>query len=69
MKQINQAFVPQWPELKLNEMMNQVKADQQVMSYLPDPDEKKIIDRQFFWSILSTLRPDFVGKLVNDAAD
>ena len=39
------------------------------MSYLPDPNEKKSVDRKFFWSIISTLRPKYVQLLIKDAAD
>ena len=37
------------------------------MKYFPDIQEKELPDREFMWTILSTLREDAVKKLIEDA--
>ena len=44
-----------------------VKQVQDFMKYFPNLEDNELPDRNFMWTILSTLREDEVKKLVKDA--
>ena len=46
----------------------QLQGDAELLRYFPDYGKKKRLpDREYFWAILNTQRPDFVNRIVNDA--
>ena len=49
-------------------MLPKLKADAELMRYMPDRLPKgKQIERQYFWTCLNTLRPEYTKRLVENA--
>ena len=57
--------VPHFPELSVDKLYSIFSVDEEVMKYLPV--EKKKAPKTFVWRVLSTLRPDWVQKVLEDA--
>ena len=57
--EIRQVTVPFYQELSVKNLFEALSEDYEVLSYLPDSG-KRTNDRNFMWSIVNTLRPDFV---------
>lgn len=62
--------VPQYQELSVCKIWNEVKEDEELMMYFLDeyPDGK-YPDRRYFYYVLNTLYPDFVTRLINHAQE
>jgi len=61
--------IPHWPELGLKQMWPIAHTVPGLPDYLPSDWTlaNNKIERRFFWVIFSTMAPDYVGDLVNDA--
>ena len=59
---------PPWPELAPKYIWAEAIKHPQFLQYLPDQwsANAKILDRVFFYGVLTTLAPDFVDKLIKD---
>ena len=68
-KDVPQLKAPLWPELALNELWPQFKADAMLMEYLPNSASKKNPPREFVWGVLQSLQHDYCEKLIGEAFD
>ena len=59
--------IPKYKELSTNNVWIKVKQVPDLMKYFPNLEDNWLPDRDFMWTILSTLREDEVKKLVKDA--
>ena len=61
--------VPHYDELSVKKIFPELKGDKAFMSYFPDKFPKgKGPPRDYFFNILNTLYPDYLGKLMEHAA-
>ena len=63
--------VPSWPELSVKNVYPQVREQcPEIMAYLPDPEDSasRLPPRDFFFAVLSALKPQEVDDMVNKAA-
>ena len=60
--------VPPYEELAVSKIFEQVKGDQRIMMHLNFyPDVKELPDHDFFYTVLGSLVPDYVGGLIRHA--
>jgi len=65
--EVKELNIPNWPELSVNRMWREAIKQPYFTMYMPDcwgPEKKT--ERNFFWSIFTTLQPEFVEILVDD---
>ena len=61
------AIVPNWPELSVKRIWVEAVKHRDFLLYLPDNwTQDKKTERNFFWSILATLQPDYCLHLIDD---
>ena len=65
-KDVSKINVPSYPELSVKQLYEQLKDDDEVLSYLPNVG-KRAPDRVFVWTTVHSLRPNFVRKAVEKA--
>jgi hypothetical protein len=59
--QINYILVPIYEELSVKKILDMVKNESEIISYLPDELlTKKIPEREYFFNILNTVYPGFL---------
>jgi hypothetical protein len=59
--QINFIIVPIYEELSVKKILDMVKNESEIISYLPDELlTKKIPEREYFFNILNTVYPGFL---------
>jgi hypothetical protein len=59
--QINFIIVPIYEELSVKKILDMVKNESELISYLPDELlTKKIPEREYFFNILNTVYPGFL---------
>ena len=57
--------VPNWPELSLKRCFTMVtESCPEILNYLPDFNENKPVDRDFFWQVTYTLCPNEVETFI-----
>ena len=60
--------VPKFDELSVRNIYPRVINDDEIMMYFPDSYPKdKGPSREYFFTILNSLRPEYMGKLVTHA--
>ena len=67
-RQVPTLSIPAWPEMGVKRVWKHAQKIAGFSTYLPDdwrPD--KIMERKFFYGILSAMSSDFVKELVNEA--
>jgi hypothetical protein len=58
---INYILVPIYEELSVKKILDMVKHESEIISYLPDELlTKKIPEREYFFNILNTVYPGFL---------
>ena len=65
---VPQLFVPNWPELGVRTIWPQAARIKDFLRHLPDdwrPDHNT--ERKFFYGVLTSLAPQFVHRVVNEA--
>ena len=63
--ELNRVTLPHYSELSMNNLLNQVKDDNQVKRYLHDKFmDKKKPSRQFLIDIIGTIYPGFFKELI-----
>jgi hypothetical protein len=71
MKQINvrSVVVPHYEELSVKNLYADAMKDELIKDYLPDLEQNsnRIPEREFFFGILGTLRPEYLKKITEDA--
>lgn len=72
-KDVPTRTVPQWPQLAVKYIYPQVVAQlPEIAQYLPDPigkDSKRLPERDFFYKVVNSLRPDIVDSAIQQAAE
>jgi hypothetical protein len=54
-------------ELTVKNLINKAYADRKISSYLPElQGKKKVINRDFLFTIINTVNPDFFPKNIKD---
>jgi hypothetical protein len=67
---VKQIIVPKYDELSVKNLQLQVFDDPLVKDYFPDMnDNKRTIDRTFFYNVLNTVYPEYLSKLVDHALE
>ena len=61
--------VPKYGELSLSKMWAQVKADPELMIYFPDYLESQLPDRDYMFSIISTVYPKTLKEIISKARE
>jgi hypothetical protein len=60
--------VPMYDELTVKNNYDQVLQDNEVAQLFPNLDCSQILpNRDYFYTVLNTLRPDYVSKLIEEA--
>ena len=60
--------MPKYDELSISKIMEFFKDDPRVLVYFPDNLPKgRLPDRQYFFNIVNTVYPGYVGQLINQA--
>jgi hypothetical protein len=61
--------VPKFPELSVKSMFEEAIRDPEVGIYLPDfeMNSKKFPEREFFFGVLASLRPDYLKQVIDIA--
>jgi hypothetical protein len=60
--------MPRLKEFTLKTLYDQVKGDRELMMHLPDPEmSRRPTDRKFAYTIVNSLRPDYLRKIFDDA--
>ena len=58
--------VPRYSELATEKICAFVKEVSELLSYFPNLQDGELLDREFMWTILSTLREDTIKELIQD---
>ena len=65
LSQVRHVKVPKYQELSVLNLHEEVLSDPEIRMYFPDSLPKgKLPDREFFFNILATLRPEYVDNLI-----
>ena len=57
--------MPRFNEFKLNNLLEEIKEDQEIMKHLPDLlTVKARHNRKFVASVISTIKPNFISGLL-----
>ena len=71
LKQINvqRVVVPHYEELSVKNLYDDAMKDELIKDYLPDLEQNsnRIPERDFFFGILGSLRPEYLKKIIDDA--
>ena len=59
--------VPKYSELSLSKMWTHVKTDPDLMAYFPDYLESQLPDRDYMFSIISTVYPKTLKEIISKA--
>ena len=60
--------VPLYKELSLKVLMNEVKADSELMMYLPDPEQQsRPLNRTFVLRVLFAKKTEWMNHIVQEA--
>ena len=60
--------IPHYDELGVRHIFEQFRGDEEVMKYLQDEYPKgRYPDRQYFYTILNTVHPDYVKAMIEHA--
>ena len=63
-REIRCFHVPWYKELWIKKLYPKLKEDEKILKYLPDYGESELLDREFFFSIVSTLYPNEMQFLI-----
>jgi len=71
LQETRQFRVPLWPELSIARIWPQAKQLEHFILYMPDEwdTQPKKVERDFFWTILGSLQPDFVEHVIIDCRE
>ena len=61
--------VPKYEELAVKNLYDEAMNDPEVSKYLPDlgMSSNKLPERDFFFAILGTVKPDYLRQVIDDA--
>ena len=61
--------VPKYEELSVKNLYKDALQDPEISPYLPSPDQslKKLPERDFFFNIIGTIKPDYLKQIINEA--
>ena len=59
--------VPKYSELSIAKLWPNIKEVPELNIYFPDLKENELPERKYTWSVISTLKPDVVKKLLSEA--
>ena len=60
-------FPPQWPELSVQRVWQQLRDDDSVTKYFPQYDESECPPRKFFWPVFQKTHRELYRSMINDA--
>ena len=62
-------MVPKYEELSVKNLYEDALNDPEVGSFLPDlaMNSNRLPERDFFFGILGTIKPDYLKQIINDA--
>ena len=60
-------IIPRYKELSVKSMWEYVKEIEEIHQYFPDYTLKQLLERDYLFAILSTLRADSLDSLVSEA--
>ena len=58
--------LPKLSQLQIKKIWPAVLQDRELLAYMPDVDAERLPPRNFFFQILSTVRPDMFNKLLSE---
>jgi len=66
---VSSIVVPHYDELSVKNLYADAMKDELVKDYLPDLEQNsnKVPERDFFFGILNSLRPQYIKKVIEDA--
>ena len=66
---VTNIVVPHYEELSVKNLYNDAMKDELVKDYLPELEQNsnRIPERDFFFGILNSLRPEYLKKIIEDA--
>ena len=66
--QVRVITAPKYQELSIRNLYNAVEDDKELLKYLPNPNKvHSKISKQFLWTVLDALRPDFAKQIAQHA--
>jgi hypothetical protein len=66
-EQVRQVHVPRVAEFKVKGLLEMARKDELVSKYLPDVSEKRVMNRQFLFTVINTLRPSYFPTEIHGA--
>ena len=67
MSQINKVNIPNFEELSVKNVYNKIANNNILMPYFPEIEKSRMIDRSYFYDVLSTLYPEYVADMIHAA--
>jgi hypothetical protein len=66
---VNKLIVPHYEELSVKNLYNDAMKDVLIKDYIPDLEQNsnRFPERDFFFGILNSLRPEYIKKIIEDA--
>ena len=61
--------MPKFPELSVEKIWPFIKDDSELSKYFPKYKAKQMLNRDYLWTVLSTIRPDQVSNLRKEALE
>jgi hypothetical protein len=67
--EVKRITVPRYEELSVKNLYDDAMSDHDLSVYLPDRDQlsNKLPERDFFFGILGTIKPDYLTKIFDHA--
>jgi hypothetical protein len=67
--EVKRITVPRYEELSVKNLYDDAMSDHDLSVYLPDRDQlsNKLPERDFFFGILGTIKPDYLTKIIDHA--
>ena len=66
---VTKVVVPHFEEFSVKNLYDDAMKDELIKDYLPDLEQNlnRILERDFFFGILGSLRPEYLSKIIQDA--
>lgn len=58
--------MPRFPELAVKNLIHRALEDPEIRDYLPDLKPGQMLNSQYFYTVLNTVKPDFLMKNIRE---
>ena len=67
MSEINNVNIPNFEEFAVKKIFPKIQNNKVIMKYLSELGQGQLVDRAYFYDVLSTLYPNYVADIINRA--